>query len=363
MKPRSGFWLLMLFVLVLSTFEHTFAQNQEREQVVIGFVFPLTGPMSSFGEDIAKALPLLEESFNSEQSKYRFKLLLEDGKFGQSNAAIAAAKKLVEVDGARFLVIGSSGEMLQIAPYAESSQVLSVTGFSSHPAIRNSGDYVFRTYIDAGRGIELVIDDLKAQGIQRAALFTEESSFSSAIRDALQKGLGDKIIFSESFSPGEADFKTLIAKARSKNPQVCYLNTTAPSTFISLFRQLRENQVDAPFYTYYVPSLKEVQKNLGKALEGTVYLDYPEGLESSQEFKNFLSAFEKRNGKVVNAPFNFKTNYNAARVVFDAIMSVGPDARAAKDFLYKYDRSSATGRLRFDGNGDVLDLNLVLKKY
>jgi branched-chain amino acid transport system substrate-binding protein len=337
-------------------------QAQEKQIVGIGLIYPLTGAMSSFGDDMAKSLPLLERKFNAEQSKYKFTLSIEDGKFGQSNAAITAAHKLVDVDGVRFIVVGSSGEVLQIAPFVEAAHVLTVAGFASHPAIKNAGDYIFRTYIDIDNGIGVVVDDLSKKKITRLAVFTEESSFTSAVRDSLSKRLGNKIVFSESYSIGDFDLKTLIAKARSKTPQAYYLNTTAPSGFISLLKQLRDSQTQEPFYTYYVPTIKEVQDGLGSKLDGTLYLDYPD-TDASDDFKSFASEFERANGVIAKAPFNFRTNYNAIKVIFDAIINVGPDPTKVRDFLYSYDRPSATGRLRFNKNGDAEDLNLVLKTY
>jgi branched-chain amino acid transport system substrate-binding protein len=356
--------LLRLLLLLLSASTLCFvAQAQEPQTVKIGLIYPLTGPMSSFGEDMAKAVPLLEKKFNSEQSKYKFVLLLEDGKFGHTNAAITAAKKLVAIDGVQFLVVGSSGEILQAAPYTESARVLSVAGFASHPDVKKAGDYVFRTYIDAERGVRLVADEMLKKKIERVAVISEESSFTLAIKQCLEKFLGDKLVFSEDFAFGDADFNTLVAKARTKRPQAYYLNVSTPANFITLVHQLRANRVSEPFYTYYTPSLKDVQESLGKELDGTIFLDYPDTVDMSQDFKTFLAEFERQTGGTARAPFNFKTNYNAVKVVFDGIMAVGPDPTKVKDYLYSYDQPSATGRLRFDANGDVKNLDLVLRTF
>ena len=348
---------------VVSELAQSAAQADERIVVKIGFVFPLTGPMASFGADMASALPLLEKKFNHEQSKYRFKFLLEDGKFGLTNAAITAAKKLVAVDGVRFLVVGSSGEILQMAPYLESSRVLAVAGFASHPDVKNAGDYIFRTYIDAGRGIDLVVADILAAGRVPIAVISEESSFTLAIKQRLQQRLGDQIVFSEDFSFGGSDFNTLIAKARSRKPKAYYVNVSTPANFIALVQQLRANGVAEPFYTYYTPSLRDVQEGLGTNLDGTIFLDYPDGFEISADFRELLAEFERTSGSKVRAPFNFKTNYNAVRVVIDGISAVGPDPEKVKQFLYAYDRPSAAGRLQFDENGDAKGLNLILRTY
>lgn len=350
-------WMILGGVFCIPLF------SEEIPTVKIGLIYPLTGPMSSFGEDMARAVPLLEKKFNSEQSRYKFTLILEDGKFGQTNAAITAAKKLVEIDGVHFLVVGSSGEILQIASFVESKQILSVAGFSSHPAVRSAGDYIFRTYIDAGRGVQIAAQDMLKKGFNRVGIISEESSFTSAIRDALTESLGDNLVFSEDYALGDADLKTLVAKIRNQNLQALYLNTTTPANFVTLFKQLKESKVEAKLYTYYVPTLKDVQDNLGSSLDGTVYLDFPDTKGVSEDFQTFQKQFESINGNPARAPFNFRTNYNAIKVIFDSIMEVGPDSTKVKNYLYNYSRPSATGLLKFDTNGDALDLNLALKTY
>ena len=362
MKISKFIKIILFLITAINPLPTETALADERPVVKIGVIFPLTGPMSSFGEDMAKSIPLLEKAFNNEQSKYTFKLILEDGKFGQTNAAITAAKKLVEIDGARFLAVGSSGEILQIASYLESSKVLAVTGFAGSPDVKNAGDYVFRTYIDLGRGMRQVADELIKQNITRMAIISEESSFSLANKNSLHEFLGDRIVFSEDTAMGEADLKTIIAKARSKNPQVYYVNTAAPASFINVYKQLRSNGIQEPFYTYYLPGNKDVQNGLGDSLKGTIFLDYPTATETSPAFQKFQNDFQSTYG-APRAPFNFRTNYNAIRVIFEGIMAAGPDATKVKDYLYKYDAPSATGRLRFDENGDVVDLKLELKTY
>lgn len=353
---------IALILSFLVPFLLTVADSQERQTVKVGLIYPLTGAMSAFGEDISKALPLLERRFNSAQSKYTFTLIIEDGKFGQGNAAISAAHKLVDIDQVKFLVVGSSGEILQIAPFVEAKKVLAVAGFASHPDVKNAGDYIFRTYVDIDRGMHAVVTDMASKGISRVAVISELSSFTAAALDALKKGLQEKIVFADEYAIGDDDLNAMIAKARASKPQAYYLNATTPASFVKLFRQLRRNGVEEPFYTYYTPSVKEVQNDLQDELNGTLYLDFPKVEDPSEDFTSFLAEFAGL-GHAVKSPFNFKTNYNAIRIVYDAIMEVGPDPVKARGFLYSYDRPSATGRLRFDSNGDALELNLELKSF
>lgn len=359
-KLTDIFFPLLTALIVILLIPH--CTDAQQETVKIGVIIPLTGAMSTFGEDMAKAIPMLENKFNSEQNKYNFKFIIEDGQFGHSNAAITAAKKLFSIDGINFLMVGSSGETLQVAPFAEANRILTVAGFSSHPDVKGAGDYIFRTYIDAERGVSLIADDIHQKKLSRVAIISEETSFTLAIKKALQEFLAKKVVFFEDFSLGATDFNTLIAKAKTKQPEAYYLNISTPSSFIALVRQLRAYGSSEQLYTYYAPSLKDVQESLGSALNDTIFLDFPDTPSSSQEFINFLDKFEIAYGEVQSL-FNFKTNYNAIKVLYDGIMAEGNNATKVKDYLYQYSAPSATGLLQFDKNGDVLNLNLKLSTY
>lgn len=361
MKRKFFLLLALLFLPFYVSSKTVF--SEARPIVHIGVILPLTGPMSSFGEELAHALPLFEKKFNNEQSRYIFKFLLEDGRLGMGSAAISAAKKLVSFNGVQFLVVGSSGEALQIAPFCESKKALTVASFAIHPDIKNSGDFIFRTYVDAEKGIRTVVQDMKRRGFERVAIISEESSFALAIKKSLHALLGENIVFSEDFALGSVNFKTLIAKAKTKKPQAYYINASTPANYIQLVQQMRAQGITEVFYTYYTPSLPDVQKSLGEKLKGTIFLDFPPVTSQSKEFSHFLAEYEKLNKGEVRYLFNFQTNYNAFQVIFDGIMAVGPDSTKVKDYLYTYKRPSATGQLEFDKNGDVKNLELVLRVF
>ena len=92
-------------------------------------------------------------------------------------------------------------------------------------------------------------------------------------------------------------------------------------------------------------------------------MDFPDNFKSSDDYEKFILEFKQATGQDLKAPFNFRTNYNAIKAVYDAIIAVGPDPHLAKDYLYKYDQPGAVGQLRFDSKGDAIDVNLSLKQY
>ena len=331
--------------------------------VLIGVIIPLTGETAVWGEDLKRALPLLEAELNSRQTAYQFKFLLEDGKCGHENAAITAARKLVTMDKVSFLVTGCSGEVLQIAPFAETNKIFAIAYCAGHHDIANAGDYVFRTYIDLSRGAELVSDDIVKRHNYPLAILTEENAFTIGIKRALQKHLGDKVGFADDYALGDADLRSLILRARATRPRAYYLNAATPQSFVMLFRQLQQAGITSPKYAYFNPGVKSVQEALGKSLEDTVYFDVPDALDTTEDYQQFLAAFRQVSPDGPVTPFLLATAYNAFRVIYDGVLAVGPDATKVKEFAYRYDAPSATGRLRFDKNGDVLDLNFTLRTY
>lgn len=349
--------------LLLSPLLDISAYAQNRESVRIGLIFPLTGPMNSFSQDIVDAAPVIESFVNKQQSRYKFTLLIEDGQFGHSNAAITAAKKLVNIDKVKFLVTGSSGETLQVAPFAESQGIVTVAGFASHPAITHAGHFIFRTYIDADQGIQLLSEHLLGSGLNRISVLTETSSFTAAVKQSLEIYLPNNIVSSDEYALGDSDLSSLISKTRQRNPNAVYLNVATPASFVTLFRRLRDAGLKQPIYTYYLPTLAEVRDALGEELNGTFYLDYPLQTDESPEFKSFLEFYRHSKRPDFNPDFNFRTNYNAIKVIVDSISAVGSDASKVRSYLHSYDEPSATGRLRFDSHGDVVGLKLVLKRY
>ena len=157
----------------------------------------------------------------------------------------------------------------------------------------------------------------------------------------------------------------MITKAKAARPAAYYLNASTPQSFIALLRQLSEMGVHEPLYTYYLPGTPEVQQALGERMKGIVFLDFPGDKDLSavsEEFQAVLAEFIGEHG-AVRVPFNFRTNYNAVKVLYDGVMAVGDDPTKIKEFLYRYDQPSATGRLRFDEFGDARDVNLILRSY
>jgi len=348
-------------LLFISSF-FIFAVNSFSETVKIGMVLPLTGNQATYGVDAQRVVSLLAPKGYFEKSGFKFEFILEDGQCGVGNSATTAGHKLIHFEGVKFLVVGCSGEVLQIAPLAEKAKVVTVGYASSHPDIRNSGDYIFRTYVDITKAVQLIADRIKTDESGTIAVLTEESSFTLGIKKELLTQLGVKVAFAEDFHVDDTSFQMLLTKAGTSKASAYFLNTASPRTYQNLFKQLRQLGMTRQVYSYHMPSDPDVIKSLGAAQNGVKFVATPEVEHGSSEFETFFKSYITRYPDGPNIDFLLRSSYDAIMVLMESIMAVGSDTELVKQHLYNNTFEGALGKVSFDEYGDVRDVNFTLKE-
>ncbi|MCB0333216.1 MAG: ABC transporter substrate-binding protein [Bdellovibrionales bacterium] len=349
------FVLSLLLLLLYSTL--TLA-----ETVKIGLIIPLTGNQSVFGLDAKRALKLIAPNGTLEKENYTYSFILEDGQCGVGRSAITAAQKLLNIDKVKFLVLGCSGEVLQVAPLAQKSHVITIGYASSHPDIKNLGDYIFRTYVDITKAIHLIGALISEEQPGNVAVLTEESAFTLGIKKELLSFLGDRVGYSEDFHVDEVQFQTLLIKTQKTNPKAYYLNTASPRTYQNLYRQLRQLGITTPVYAYHSPSDPEVLSGLGTLQDGVKFVATPEVTSGSPSFEAFLDQYKTLYPEGPAIDFLLRSSYDAIMTLIQSIEAVGPDSEKVKNYLLAYQGEGAVGHISFDSNGDVENINFVLRQ-
>jgi ABC-type branched-subunit amino acid transport system substrate-binding protein len=101
---------------------------------------------------------------------------------------------LIKIDAVDALVVGCSGEILQIADTIEKNKIPTMVVFASHPRVKHLGPYVFRVFMDLDRDIPKVAQKIKEDGRRRVAILTEELPFTLGIKDVLKKELKETLV-------------------------------------------------------------------------------------------------------------------------------------------------------------------------
>lgn len=362
MKYFSHLLILLLVVSFATTDSYGEDSEKEREVVKIGAIIPLTGGQAARGQDIAKLLKTLERHFDEMQLGYHYRFIVEDGQCGAGHAATTAAMKLINIDKVKFLLTGCSGETLQAGPLAERNKILNIAVLSLHQDVKTLGDYVFRTFIDIEKSVQGFADFMDSKCGGKIAVLTEENAFTFGVRDLLLKHLGAKVVYAENFTPDSSDFSTLLAKADARGARGVYLNVMSERTLANLVNDIKRRRLSQTLFSYNFPEVASFRTATEKNSDNLYFIGAPDINNSSSEFQSVQKEFNSQHPGGPTYEFVLRTTSDAVKSIVDAISVVSPDPTKVKDYLYSYSTLGALGKVEYDSNGDIKDLNYVLKR-
>lgn len=219
----------------------------EKEQVKIGVITPLSGPAATYGEDAVNAYRTIIEQ-NQDNAQFDFKLVVEDGKCAGRDA-VTAIQKLINVDNVQIVLGGTcSSETLAAGEIAESQGIVLLSPTSSAPEISNIGDFVFRYWNDLDAA-QVLVGYLNDNDIDTIALVYENLDYPVAYANAVKELFAGNIILEEKFNTDEKDMSIIasrIAAAGNEIDQIIFLPQGDTSS-ISFVRALQNADIWTDF--------------------------------------------------------------------------------------------------------------------
>lgn len=352
---RSILWLVVLAVIIVGGVVVS-GQKAEIETIKIGVIAPLTGVRADAGEFTKNALAIAEEEINADAvRKFKTQFLFEDSRY-EPAPAVSALRKLIDIDDVRY-IIGPHGssEVLAAAPVAEQQKVILIAPASQTSEVSQAGDYIFRLIHNSAQeapvSAAFVAQRMKGGTLHFLALNT-------AITEAYLKDFtppfeqaGKKIGLVEKFDSKAGDFKTELAKIKSKNPTDVFL-IAAPKHAGLILKQANELGIKAQFYNIGVegPDLLQLA---GSAAEGLLYPYSYDVAGKSERVAHFYNAYAAR---FKGEPDTVAANvYDAAFLVSDCVEQVGDEVEKVKQCLYATKNfNGASGIFSVDENGDAV---------
>jgi branched-chain amino acid transport system substrate-binding protein len=334
-----------------------------QQEVKVGVVLPLSGNFSAYGADAQRVLPLVEAQLNKSQSRFHFSFIFRDGRCGEGDFARLEGERLILQDKVNFLIVGCSGELMQVGPLAEENRIVAIGYAAGHPAVRHVGSYVYRTYPSIDSGIRRLINLIVKDRRRRIAILTEDNTFTNGIKDQFFQHLKAKIVFSGDYiNNGGADYSALLDEALESKPDALYLNCAGRDSYQSLIKELREKRIRIPIYTYYQPSDHFVIANLRTEQEGVRFLSLPDIGRGDEQFRNVYARYLSNYPGVPAIDFMLRSAYDAAMILAEAVMAVGLAPDDVRKYLDTHTFRGANGKTTFDKNGDVEGVQFVLKE-
>lgn len=367
---RTIGWIVVLLVVLVGGYllfgRDSAAPAEETGLIKLGVMQPLTGDAASYGESEVRAIQVAVEEINAAGgvNGRQFELVTEDSKC-DPQAGGTAAQKLVSVDQVKIILGGAcSGETLAASKITEPAKVLIMSPSASSPDVSTAGDFVFRTYpSDALAGKVAAAYAYKELGARKAAVLTELTDYAQGLRRVYSeafKGYGGEVVFDETYTTGDTDFRTLVLKIKESGADVVYVVPQTPTPGVSIFKQLRENEVSVKYTTAEVLMDRQIVKDNEDVLDAVIGVEVAVDYENNAKAKAFKAAHL---AKFNVEPGSFAANaYDAVYLVAEGMKAVGTNTEALRDWLYQVkDWPGAVGAVTMDANGDPI-IGLSVRK-
>lgn len=310
------------------------AEPPDSSAIKIGALMVLSGEFAMQGAAFREGVGIAQEEINSGGgiAGRSLRVIIEDT-HSDPKFANSAAQKLISVDKIVAAITTSYPETEVGGAQFQRAHIPSIALWDSSPQIDAMGDYIFAigpwTPSDAEVGAAFCVEKLKAK---RASIINTVEPWSELIADLFSKSieaLGGKVVQRFRVNPGDADFRTLLAKIKSESPDVLYAPLT--NEVVPFHTQKLLSRLAIPVLSAGIITEEHVLQNPA-AFEGV----YQTGIKDPQrpEMTALAMRYEKKFGKKLTLPWFVATGYDAVMLYGSAIRIVGADSERIKEFLY-----------------------------
>jgi branched-chain amino acid transport system substrate-binding protein len=305
------FWLSiapMAVALGIST--ASFAGDQ-----VIGALFPLSGPNSTYGDVFMAGSNLAVEHINADKMlSGKLSIQYEDSQ-GLPQPGVVGMTKLVNVTKVPFTLSAFTGVSKAISTLATRDQVVAVNGGGVGPDLAKLGDYFWNVIPLANLEVRAVVPYLaKEKNLKKIVLVYVDDPLGQSVVTELGtalKAAGGELLEPMSVPTTAQQFSGIAAKVRTLNADAVYVASYGAQQ-IQIVKQLRDNGVTTPIISYSaygVPDALALPES-----EGLIFTSQSVNLTGGDAVtKRFVEDFKAKNaGK---DPTAYQVNYyNAVRL-------------------------------------------------
>jgi branched-chain amino acid transport system substrate-binding protein len=348
MMKRAAFVLGAVLCAALLAFSACKAKSND---ITIGGIFPLSGPVAVYGIEARNGIELAIEEINKAGGINGRKVaLISEDDTGNPEITVNAYRKLTAQNKVN-VIIGSltSGCTIAITSLAQAQGVVLVAPAATAEAVTDAGDFVFRAcFIDPFQGTvggAFAANELRAK--RAAVLYDNGNDYSVGLKDnfvAAFQNSGGVIAANESYITGDVDFNAQITKIRTANPDVVYLPDYY-STVALIAKQLRAQGISTPIVG--ADGWDGLTENAGDEVLNGYYSNHYASDSTDPRVQNFVKAYQAKFGSV---PVSFAAlGYDSLYLIRDAIERAGStDSAAIKEALAETNGAYLTGTLSFD---------------
>jgi len=314
---------ILAAVLIIVT---QFQKPQENSEniIKIGAILPLTGNLAIMGEMERNALLLAKNECNTKKllKNKKLEIIIGDSK-GEGKEGAALAQRFIQIDRVNVLWSSLTGVSYSVEPIATANKILHIA-FCMDPEISQKSGFVFRLYegmMDEGQALMKYLESDKSPW-KVGIIFVRMPATEKVVKELFVpeiKKQGHKLVFAESYEFQNKDFRTLLLKAKSYEPDYLIIydyGFSLPLIFDALNSIGLLNRVKILGGWGFLYSL--ISNNVDpKLIDGVIVAGPSFIISKSEKATNFINEFKKSYGKEPNFDAGFA--YDSLMILCEAI--------------------------------------------
>ena len=348
------------------------AKKDAGNTIKIGVVSELTGPNASYGTSVVKGMKLAVKEINDKGGVdgKKIELAVADDKSEPAEAANAMSKVLNQDKAKLTMGIFTSSNAIAACNVSESAKVPFLAIGATNPKVTLDKDGKAKPntlrvcFIDPFQGTvgaNFVLDTLK---LKKAVVLIDNSSdyskgLAAFFKEAYAKK-GGQILGEEAYLQKDTDFKAILTKIKTLNPDVLYV----PGYYEEvgkIIKQARELDIKAAFVGgdgWDSPKLVEIAG--GPALENTYFTNHYSPDATNAESKAFVAAYQKEYNEKPDAPAVL--GYDGAKLMADAIKRAGSTdgAKVSAALAATKEFPAVTGKTSLNATHDAVKSAVII---
>ncbi|SAL29807.1 branched-chain amino acid ABC transporter substrate-binding protein [Caballeronia humi] len=342
---------------------------QQVEDVKVGFAAPMTGAQAHYGKDFENGITLAVEDFNATKpviggKPVRIVLNAADDQ-ADPRTGTTVAQKLVD-DGIKgMLGHFNSGTTIPASRIYANAGIPEIAMATAPEYTTQGYKTTFRMMTsDTQQGSvagEFAVKNLK---VKKIAIVDDRTAYGQGLADQFEKAAkasGGTIVMREFTNDKAVDFKAILTKIKSSNPDLVYYGG-ADSQAAPMVRQMKTLGFRAPLMAGEMVKTDTFVKIAGDAADGTVASLAGLPMDQMPGGAAYAAKYKKRFNEDVQTYSPYA--YDGAMAMFDAMKKANStDPAKYLPFLAKTEMPGVTtSKLAYDAKGDLKNGGITLYK-
>lgn len=301
----------------------------QAEPIKVGVIAPTTGPGAGWGVPTAYGVRFAADRINAaggidvNGKKEKVEVIVYDDQYKAADA-VAAYNRLINQDGAKYVVIMTTTGTQALVQQVEEDDVLMLTATYNADVIGPHARHMMRVYSIPADYLPGFVSWLQTEIPERKIALinpNDEPGWNHVrVLDPLLKQSGFEVVANEVTERAMVDFQALLTRILATSPEIIDVGTVPPATAGLIVRQARELGFKGQFIKTGGAGPADIVAAAGpEASNGMISMLWAD--PDNEGFRALAEQYQKAIGQQPNDVIAIF--YDAANVLFEAIHKAG----------------------------------------